>query len=325
MDVEDWPQSVLDRSLPIGDYCADNTRRILELLAEYGVRGTFFVLGKFAERHPGVVREIDAGGHEVACHGWGHEEVFRLGPRGFREDLRRATGLLADLSGRRPLGYRAPVFSIVRETLWALEMLAEEGYSYDSSIYPFDNGRYGIGDWPIEATRVPLPGGQSIVEFPLTVRRMPGWPGRLRCMPGWPGRRRCRNKPTAKGGGRSPISGGWPLPNPGGWRLPTSGGGYARLLPGWLLRRWLAAEARCRAVPPVFYCHPYELDPGEFRRLGLGLGAGMRQVLRMPLGRRLHQGLGRRGSEGKLRRILAGFECVPFSSLAPVGGAAVVG
>lgn len=179
VDVEDWPQSSFDRRLPIGDYCADNTRRILELMADHGCRrATFFVLGRFAERHSQVVRQIHAAGHEVASHGYGHEEVFRQTPSAFREDITRATAILSDIVGIRPCGYRAPDFSIVGESLWALDVLAECGYEYDSSIFPITKARYGIPAWPTEPASVQLDNGLRILEFPMTAtivlgRRVP--------------------------------------------------------------------------------------------------------------------------------------------------------
>ena len=151
VDVEDWPQSSWDRSHPISDYCAENARRVLEILGEYpGSRATFFVLGKFAEKHPGVVREIHAAGHEVASHGYGHEEVFRLGRPEFAEDVRRSTDVLAAACSVPPRGYRAPDFSVVGESLWALDVLARQGYRYDSSIFPIAKARYGIGEAKVE-------------------------------------------------------------------------------------------------------------------------------------------------------------------------------
>jgi polysaccharide deacetylase family protein (PEP-CTERM system associated) len=175
VDVECWGQSVLDRSLPILAHSASNVRRILDLLADAGgARATFFVLGKFAERHPDVVSELSRAGHEVASHGYGHVEVWRQSMEEFRADLRRASDIIAGIVGNRPIGYRAPVFSIGRDNLEALRVLAEEGYAYDSSIYPFAGPRYGIGDWPVDACRVTWPDGTTIVEYPLTVLKMAG-------------------------------------------------------------------------------------------------------------------------------------------------------
>ena len=118
------------------------TRVLLELLAEHGVHGTFFVLGWVARRRPGLVRDIAAAGHEVASHGWGHRRVTELTPEQFRTSVRASRAELEELVGCEVIGYRAPSFSIVPRTEWALDVLLEEGYRYDSSIFP---GRPGSG------------------------------------------------------------------------------------------------------------------------------------------------------------------------------------
>src|SRR5271165_34201 len=118
VDVEDWPQSSWDRTLPITSRSADNTRRLLELLECAGIRATMFVLGKFAEQFPEIVREICSSGHELACHGYGHLEIFKQTQDEFRKDVRTCKDLLEQASGVRILGYRAPDFSIVTSTLW---------------------------------------------------------------------------------------------------------------------------------------------------------------------------------------------------------------
>jgi polysaccharide deacetylase family protein (PEP-CTERM system associated) len=194
VDVEDWPQSSWDRNLPITPRAADNTRRLLALLAREGVRTTMFVLGKLAERFPELVREIDAAGHEVASHGHGHVEIFKQTRGEFAADLRRSKDFLEQTLGKRVRGYRAPDFSIVRDSLWALEELADQGFEYDSSIFPVERPRYGIPDWPMAPVRVQLAGGKSIVEFPIAAYRAWGknWPvgggGYHRLLPGAAGR-----------------------------------------------------------------------------------------------------------------------------------------
>ena len=178
VDVEDWPQSTWDRNLPISPRSADNTRRVLDLFNHVGVRATMFVLGKFAEKFPGIVREIHSAGHEVACHGYGHTEIFKQSESAFREDVRRGKDLIEQAIGGRIAGYRAPDFSVVHKTLWALAVLAEEGFSYDSSIFPVVHTRYGIPDWPTEPIRLLFPGNVSIHELPIATFRGLGanWP-----------------------------------------------------------------------------------------------------------------------------------------------------
>jgi polysaccharide deacetylase family protein (PEP-CTERM system associated) len=190
IDVEDWPQSTWDRSLPITERAAENTRRVLRLLREAEVQVTMFVLGKLAERFPQVVKEIQADGHEVACHGHGHLEVGRQSPDEFFADVRYSKNLLEQIIGKPVIGYRAPDFSIVQNTLWALDKLAEAGFEYDSSIVPARLPRYGIAGWPILPVRVRLGQGASILEAPLATIRAFGrnWPigggGYHRLLPG---------------------------------------------------------------------------------------------------------------------------------------------
>ena len=119
-------------------------RRMLELLDAHGVRGTFFVLGWVAKHQPALVRELASAGHEVASHGWGHERVTTLSPAEFRASVRDSKRALEDLSGAPVLGYRAPSFSIVRGGEWALDILVEEGYRYDSSLFPVRRPGYGF-------------------------------------------------------------------------------------------------------------------------------------------------------------------------------------
>ena len=144
------------------------THRLLDLCDRTRTRATFFVLGWVAERQPRLVREIAARGHEIACHGYGHELIYAIGPERFRADVQRARSVIEDAVGGPVEGYRAPSFSITERSLWALEILAEEGFRFDSSIFPVRHHRYGIPDFPREPVRLALPSGKSIVEYPLT-------------------------------------------------------------------------------------------------------------------------------------------------------------
>jgi len=168
----------------------DNTRRVLELFAELGAKATFFVLGHVAENQPVVVRDILAAGHEVGCHSYGHRRIHTLTPEQFREDTRRALRVIQDAGGREVLGYRAPTFSVVRQTLWAIPILAEEGFLYDSSVYPVVHDLYGMPQAPRHLYRWEFPGGSLIELPPLTVsllgRNLPvGGGGYLRNLPMW--------------------------------------------------------------------------------------------------------------------------------------------
>ena len=148
-----------------------NTARILDAFARAGVHGTFFTLGWVADRYPGIVRAIVAAGHELASHGYGHARADGQTPDEFREDVRRAKGVLEDLGGVAVAGYRAPTFSIGPRNPWAFDVLAEEGHRYSSSIYPVRHDLYGVPDAP----RFPYrPAAGPLVEFPMTTVRLGG-------------------------------------------------------------------------------------------------------------------------------------------------------
>jgi polysaccharide deacetylase family protein (PEP-CTERM system associated) len=145
---------------------ARNTFRLLELLERHGTKATFFVLGWVAERNPGLVEEIHDAGHEVACHGYSHTLIYTQTPEQFRAETRRAKQVLEEIIGREVIGYRAASFSIVARSRWALDVLADEGFRYDSSIYPVHHDRYGMRSAPPEPHRLITDGGQGLVEFP---------------------------------------------------------------------------------------------------------------------------------------------------------------
>lgn len=163
VDLEAWP----------GTTSVEETEYLLELLYRKRSRATFFVLGSVACRQPALVRRIAAEGHEIGSHGWDHEPLHRKTPERLREDLARAVETLSGLTGRPVAGFRAPHFSITGSTWWALDALAEAGFTYDSSIFPIAGRRYGIPEfprWPVRITR----GDRSIVEVPLSTVRALG-------------------------------------------------------------------------------------------------------------------------------------------------------
>jgi len=194
IDVEDWPQSTWDKSLPITGRAAENTLRTLRILRDENVHVTMFVLGKFAEQFPHIVKEIQADGHEVACHGYGHVQVDQQTPDQFLADIRQCKDILEQIIGQKVKGYRAPDFSIVGNSLWALDALAEAGFEYDSSIMPVRHPRYGIPQWPVSPVRVRLSREVSILEAPLATFHALGinWPvgggGYHRLLPGFASR-----------------------------------------------------------------------------------------------------------------------------------------
>lgn len=257
VDVEDYFHvEALARVVRPGDwermeYRAErNTRRLLELLAGQGIHGTFFMLGWIAQRSPGLVRDIHAAGHEVACHGENHQVIYEQSPAQFRRETRDAKARLEDTIGAPVLGYRAATYSITRDSLWALDALEEIGFRYDSSIFPIHHDLYGIPDAPRFPHR---PGRGRLLEVPITTVEFLGQ------------------------------------------RLPCGGGGYFRLLPYRLFRAGLRRVNQRDGQPGVFYCHPWEIDPGQPRVAGLSLKSRFRH----------YTNLGR--MEERLRRLLRDF------------------
>jgi len=151
-----------------------NTERLLGLLAERRVSGTFFVLGWVADHYPGLIMRIAAAGHEVACHGYSHRLIYQQTEQEFRDETRRAKHRLEDLLGQPVRGYRAASFSITRASLWALDTLIDLGFEYDSSIFPIRHDRYGIPDASIHPGTVCAPSGRTITEFPMCAASMFG-------------------------------------------------------------------------------------------------------------------------------------------------------
>jgi polysaccharide deacetylase family protein (PEP-CTERM system associated) len=139
---------------------------VLELLDKHSVRATFFVLGWVAEHHPRTVRQIAAAGHEIGCHSQLHRLIYDLSPKEFRKDTERACQAIEDAAGVTPKSYRAPCFSITAKSMWALEILVEMGFMYDSSIYPIVHDRYGIPGFGRHAQALETPSG-SILEVPV--------------------------------------------------------------------------------------------------------------------------------------------------------------
>lgn len=151
----------------------DSTRRVLALLDRHGTRATFFVVGWIAKKFPLLIKEIDAAGHELGSHSYWHRLVYNLTPDEFRDDLRRSKHLLEDIIGRSVESFRAPTFSITDRSLWALDILVEEGIRFDSSIFPTRHDRYGIPD--AERTIHPIETSAGVIwEFPLPVAKFSG-------------------------------------------------------------------------------------------------------------------------------------------------------
>ena len=254
IDLEEWYQAELirQRGLPVQpeDQAEAAVAPILDLLAASGVRATFFVVGEVMRRHPELIRRIRSLGHEIACHGMTHRPLWTLS----EAELERELGEFAELyervlDGGRPVGFRAPTFSLNQDTRWAVTVLREFGYRYDSSIFPAKTPLYGVPGAPLLPYRISSadvrreePRG-ALWEFPMTV-----------CVAG-------------------------------GVRLPISGGAYLRLLPYGIVCRCLRAVNRTR--PFVVYVHPWEVYAGTPKVKGLTLGehAAMYAGRRLGLGK----------------------------------------
>lgn len=233
IDVEDYFQvTAFDRYIRPDEWDSyplrveGNTLRILDMLDEFALRATFFVLGWVAERLPSLVGEIHRRGHEIACHGYGHQLVYRLSPQQFRQDVSRAKSILENICGERVCGYRAPSYSITTKSLWALDILLEEGFSYDSSIFPITHDIYGIPGGKRFPHEISTHAGM-IREFPLST-----YPLKI---------------------------GGWQS------RLPIAGGGYLRLFPAALVARAIQSINTREKQPVIVYFHPWEIDPQQPR------------------------------------------------------------
>ena len=180
LDIEDWYQSSLDllgpehadtpRPVPPSERVVNNTRHVLRILAEHGMRATCFILGTVAEAYPDLVREIHAAGHEIATHGYSHKLVYRMTPTAFRADVERAIQLTQSAIRQSPVairGYRAPYFSITRQSEWALEVLVEQGIEYDSSIFAIRRKLYGFPGWEGSPHTVHTTAG-DLCELPVS-------------------------------------------------------------------------------------------------------------------------------------------------------------
>jgi polysaccharide deacetylase family protein (PEP-CTERM system associated) len=177
IDFEDWYQGI---EIPYSEWDTFEDRiefagdKVLSILADAGVRATFFVLGYVAEAHPELIKRIEAEGHEIGTHGFSHTLIYTQTPEVFREELGRAVGYLEDLTGRKVIGHRAPFFSITKDSLWALDTLGELGIRYDSSIFPVLNYRYGIPDAPRFPYQIER-NGYEFTEFPISTLKLPGF------------------------------------------------------------------------------------------------------------------------------------------------------
>ena len=195
VDIEDYfhPSEVLRSSVgasweELPSRVTESTRRVLALFSRHRVKGTFFILGWVADRNPELIREIAAEGHEIGCHSYLHRLVYELTPAEFAADTMQAVEAIERACGIRPVCYRAPSYSITRRSLWAWRILAECGFTHDSSVYPIVHDRYGIPDFPLSPQRIET-GAGPLIEIPVatiqlgTARAPVGGGGYLRLLP----------------------------------------------------------------------------------------------------------------------------------------------
>lgn len=178
VDVEEYfHPSEVQRTVPMEGWSSlpsrveETTDRILELLDRHSTSATFFILAWVAKRHPQLVRRIAGAGHEIGCHSYGHQLIYTQTPAEFREDTRHAVEVIQNAAGVQPRAYRAPSFSITKQSLWALEILVECGFKYDSSIFPISHDRYGIAGFERQAQLIRTAAG-PILEVPVATTKL---------------------------------------------------------------------------------------------------------------------------------------------------------
>jgi polysaccharide deacetylase family protein (PEP-CTERM system associated) len=224
VDLEDWFTSAYLRHHVKPEECfwqiEESTLPILDLFDRKNVKTTFFVLGVIAEKHPQLIKEIARRGHEIASHGYNHTPLWQLTPEQFKHELQLTNNILQNITGKKVLGYRAAYASLDERTSWMIDMLEEEGFEYDSSIFPMKTILYGVNGAPHNTYRISSKKilqhtpGAKIIEIPFSVYRV------------------------------------------GVLKIPVTGGIYGRLIPGAMLRYLLKQVAKNGAVN--FYFHPWE-------------------------------------------------------------------
>lgn len=272
-DLEHWHSATLVRDAvddPV-DRVEESVEVVLDLLDRHDVRATFFVVGEVAATHPELVDRVRSQGHEIGSHGHTHTPLFDLSPREFEAELDRAAAAIERATGVEPRGFRAPNFSVTRETAWAFGVLDAKGYRYDSSVFPAATWMYGVSDAPVAAYAVASDdpfragaarsGSDSLVEFPLSV---------------------------VDASVRLPAVGTASV------RVPVAGGFYVRVLPERALR-WAIRRCNRRGRPANLYFHPWEFNPDV-------------RVDSLPAHRRFVSFHGIEGLERKLDTLLSDFE-----------------
>jgi polysaccharide deacetylase family protein (PEP-CTERM system associated) len=322
VDLEDYFQvHAFSRVVQFEDWCKfecrieRNTDRLLEVLNSVpsprpskslpcampsapceSTKATFFVLGWIAERYPGLVRRIQKEGHEIACHGYAHRLIYSQSREEFREDIKKSKTILQDITGSEVMGYRAPSYSITNKSRWAFEILAEEGFRYDSSIFPIHHDFYGMPNAPRFPFIISLNRNNNFEFSTLNFQFGTAAP-----------QHRSTATPPVGILPQSPLDTRhslveFPLSTAKvfGQNFPISGGGYFRLLPYPLVRYGLKRINEKENKPFTFYLHPWEIDPEQPRIKTLSSRSTFRHYVNLDK------------TELKLKRLLSGFR---FSSI----------
>jgi len=263
-----------------------NTYRLLDMLNNQSsnpIRVTFFCIGWVAERYPKLIREIQGLGHEIACHSYDHRIVYSMTPGEFREDVRKSRKILEDIIGEEVIGYRAPSYSITNKSQWAFEVLAEEGFKYDSSIFPIHHDFYGFPNAPRFPFAISLNGNNEFEFSVLNVELNP-----------------TQNSTLITQNSNFIIE--YPISTVKllGQNVPLSGGGYFRLFPYPMVKRGLNRINKKEGQPFIFYLHPWEIDLEQPRINGLSSRSSFRHYVNL------------KKTEFKFKKLLSDFE---FSSI----------
>lgn len=270
-----------------GSRVVKNTRLILELLKKYHTKATFFIVGWTAERAPELVREIMHHGHEIGCHSYLHRKIYDLTPEEFRKDTIKAKDILEQITGKSIAGYRAPSYSITKKSLWALNILKELGFEYDSSIFPILHDNYGIPDaprypfqWDLSENHPQYPKltNQRVqdVELSGNTPQTENYCPRSNMTPEisknniplFPNQQtNITNQLTKKPINQSTALKEYPISTAKllGRNIPIAGGGYFRLFPYWFTKMLLNKINQQENQPFIFYLHPWEVDPDQPR------------------------------------------------------------
>ena len=265
------------------------------------LKATFFCLGWAAERFPNLIKAIHYQGHEIASHGYNHRMLTSMSRKEFREDIRKSKAILEDLIGERIIGYRAPSYSITQRTIWALEILAEEGFLYDSSIFPIHHDRYGIPNAPRHPFYIEFGHADvlSQLKIPKYLNKIIRSDDQIRA------KNLNSNRHDPAPCPLPPASSDFIIEFPlttirlFGLNIPFAGGGYFRLFPLWFTLWAVRRVSRNDNGPLIFYMHPWEIDPGQPKIYGISFISRFRHYSNI------------KKTEARLKKIL---RVTPFST-----------